>query len=153
MEIRRKDILTRQSVPGTSPFRKSTWEAVGGFDLELSYGNQDWDFWMGVVAKEIPWQHVPDVIYLYRTRENSMCRSYGLRWPHIVEYMYRKHRDFFEQYGIEGEFLAQGYRRGAFAAQREGARRKAAFWAWKAIRYGDVSRAMLSILLRSVLGA
>jgi glycosyltransferase involved in cell wall biosynthesis len=148
--LSRHEILLRQCIPGASPFCKTTWNAVGGFDLVLSYGNQDWDFWMGVMEKGIGWQYVPEVTYLYRTRENSMCQSYGLRWPQVVEYMFEKHRAFFTEYGVRGQFLAQGYRRGAFAAYALGDLCRARRWAWRAMLLGDVSRPMGSIFLRSL---
>jgi glycosyltransferase involved in cell wall biosynthesis len=152
-EIRRCEILERQVVPGPSPFRKAVWEQVGGYDLALSYGNQDWDFWMHVLRLRIGWLRIPEIIYLYQARAGSMCASYGLRWPWIAEYMVKKHRPFFDECGSAPGFLAQGYRRGAFAALESGATRQAVEWAATAIRYGDRSRAMWSILLRNALKA
>lgn len=149
VDLKRQDILFKQTVAGVMPFHRKTWDEVGGFDQKLSWGNQDWDFLIGVMEKNIPWAYVPETIYIMRAREGSMSRSYGMRWPEIVEYIYLKHQTFFDEFNAGSQFLAQGYRRGAVAAHQNKNRQRARKWAWRAIWNGDRSRIMFSIFLKN----
>jgi hypothetical protein len=144
-----QDILLRQPFNGCSPFHREVWDRVGGFDQVLSWGNQDWDFWIGVLSQGFRWVYVPEVIYLYRTRPGTLGQSYELRWPQISEYMYRKHAAFFDRHGARRSFLASGYHRAAMAAHQAGYFWAAARWASRAILLGDVSRCMVSVLGRN----
>lgn len=149
--FRAPDILSTQPFGGCSPFHREVWKNVGGFDQALSWGNQDWDFWVGAVGQGFSWVYVPEIIYLYRTRRGTMCQSYEMRWPEISEYIYRKHAYFFDRFGARRQFLAKGYRRGAIAAHESGHCRAAAHWSAKAIWLGDASRYMLSVLAKNII--
>jgi glycosyltransferase involved in cell wall biosynthesis len=66
----RSEIL--QNIIGVaSMFRRTAWEAVGGYCEELdSY--EDWDFWIGCGERGHHAIHVPGAVFNYRVRPNSM---------------------------------------------------------------------------------
>lgn len=63
---------TIQNVIGVaSMFKRAAWEAVGGYCEELdSY--EDWDFWIGCGERGHHAIHVPEAVFNYRVRPNSM---------------------------------------------------------------------------------
>lgn len=116
-----EDILLSQKIDGHSAFRRKVWEKVGGFDMELSWGNQDWDFWLSVFEHGFRGKYVPEVLYEWRIRDGSMHNSYNKRWPEICEYMYKKHQKLYDKYSKKEQFLSMGWRQAAFSHYASGA--------------------------------
>jgi glycosyltransferase involved in cell wall biosynthesis len=106
-------MLLSQPIDGHSPFRRHVWETVGGFPSELSWGNQDWDFWLSIFEHGFRGKYLPEVLYEWRIRDGSMHKSYEDRWPQICEYMYHKHKSTYDRYGKASQFLGGGWRRAA----------------------------------------
>jgi len=52
-------------------FKKSDWERFGGFNANMIYGFQDWDFWLNFVEKQLKFHQLPEVLFLYR-RQTSI---------------------------------------------------------------------------------
>lgn len=38
-------------IPYSAMFRRQVWEEVGGFDENMRYGYEDWDFWLSAIEK------------------------------------------------------------------------------------------------------
>jgi hypothetical protein len=53
-----------------SLFRRSAWEAVGGWDAEIAL-SEDWDFWIGCGYHGFPAIKVHGVAWLYRTSDDG----------------------------------------------------------------------------------
>ncbi len=51
--------------------RKSTWEAVGGFDEANRGGLEDWEFWLGSAEKGLWGATIPELLEWYRRRPNN----------------------------------------------------------------------------------
>lgn len=56
-------------------FRKSDWEAVGGYDERLRIGWEDYDFWLSLIERGNGVHQLPGVHFYYRIRPDSMIRS------------------------------------------------------------------------------
>jgi len=46
--------------------RKSDWEKVGGWSVELEQGLEDWEYWIKFGEKGVCGYHIPKVLYEYR---------------------------------------------------------------------------------------
>lgn len=58
-------------------FRKSDWEAVGGYDIRMRYGWEDWDFWLSLVERGRQVVRISEVLFQYRVSGKSMTRTMG----------------------------------------------------------------------------
>ena len=58
-----------------SLFRKQVWESVGGYNPNMVWGYEDWDFWVGCVEKGIVGKRIPLPLLKYRTKQESMYTS------------------------------------------------------------------------------
>ena len=145
--LKQADFLNGLPFTGATPFRVSTWERVGGYPLELSYGMQDWGFWMAVAEAGIQGAYVDACIYRYRARRDSMARRRGRKYPAIYEFLYREHSDFIHRYGMGRRFLGRGYTRGARCVYVEGDTATARRWAFTALCRGDWQWSNVRILL------
>ncbi|HET6438509.1 MAG TPA: glycosyltransferase family A protein [Anaeromyxobacter sp.] len=56
----------------TSLFRRRVWEAVGGYNPNMVYGYEDWDFWIGASLGGFEAVHVRAPLFFYRMKGGSM---------------------------------------------------------------------------------
>ncbi len=49
----------------SSFFRKKNWERVGGFNINLVYGWEDWDFWLSIVELGLKVYRIPEVLFFF----------------------------------------------------------------------------------------
>lgn len=55
----------------TSLFRKSDWQVAGGFNENLKFGIEDYDFWLSIIELERDVYKIPEVLFKYRIKEVS----------------------------------------------------------------------------------
>lgn len=68
-------ILKKNIILCSSMFRRTDWEEVGGYNSNMKYGGEDWDFWLSILELEKEVYKIPEVMFYYRIREMSMARS------------------------------------------------------------------------------
>lgn len=59
-------------LPYCSLFRRKVWEEVGGYNPNMKEGYEDWDFWVGAIEKGFKGKRIPEALFYYRIRSNSM---------------------------------------------------------------------------------
>ena len=129
------EVATRQCIPGACSYKKSLWEALGGYAAELARGNADYDFCIGIVEAGFKGVYVPQVLYRVRERERNISDSYLLTYHETHEIMVARHPKFFADRRRD-QFLALGYQRSARANYAAGNLRAAAELDRKAQRHG-----------------
>lgn len=67
-------LLARNTVNGAALVRREAFEAVGGYDESMRDGCEDWDLWLRLVEGGWPGAIVPEVLFHYRRRAESMSR-------------------------------------------------------------------------------
>jgi glycosyltransferase involved in cell wall biosynthesis len=105
------DVGRRQPLCGCSAFRLQAWKDVGGYceNRDLPMGNEDWDFWMGVIAKGYRGKHLPLALYEYRQVPGSMARRLRPESWRTHEFYFQRHREFLERHQVADAFLRIGY--------------------------------------------
>ena len=76
---RPSDVICRRCSPatpsnGAALVRRDAFEAVGGYDEAMREGCEDWDFWLRLVEGGRSGAIVPEVLFYYRRRADSMSR-------------------------------------------------------------------------------
>jgi hypothetical protein len=67
-------LLDRNMVNSAALIRREVVSAVGGFDETLTRGFEDWAFWLEVVSRGYRGAIIPEVLFHYRRRPDSMSR-------------------------------------------------------------------------------
>jgi glycosyltransferase involved in cell wall biosynthesis len=67
-------LLDVNSVNSAALVRRAVVDAVGGFDETMRDGCEDWEFWIRVTEAGFRGAIVPEVMYRYRRRPDSMSR-------------------------------------------------------------------------------
>jgi glycosyltransferase involved in cell wall biosynthesis len=75
-------------------FKKEDWLLVGGYDVKMIYGWEDYDFWLGILSLGREVQQLSDFHFFYRIASNSMVRS-KQKWQKVEMFkrIYQKHRE------------------------------------------------------------
>ena len=56
-------------------FRRADWEKAGGYNINMVYGWEDWDFWLSLIGLGVRVYRIPKVHFFYRIGETSMIQS------------------------------------------------------------------------------
>jgi glycosyltransferase involved in cell wall biosynthesis len=129
----------RQAVPACSAFRRAVWAAVGGFceAPELCVANEDWDFWMAVVADAHRGAHIAAPLYEYRRTEGSLSQTQKPMLSSTHDFIAARHRQFLEAHGVLNDFLRFGYEASALAQANLGCFEEAEGLARRAVELGS----------------
>ncbi|CAK8723165.1 PilZ domain-containing protein [Candidatus Electrothrix laxa] len=110
-----EEMLLNNVIFCTSFFRRADWEDVGGFDPAMIYGWEDYDFWLSLIERGRQVKRIPEILFYYRIRSDSMLRSKEKKQKvailvkifHKHEALYKKHIDvFFDRLvDIKGAYL------------------------------------------------
>lgn len=98
-EYRLPDMLVENVVPIASVFRRTAWEAVGGYCPELN-SIEDWDLWIGMLERGRRGVVIPEILFEYRVRPNSNLSH--IRQPELyqqrMQLLYARHAGVYEHY-------------------------------------------------------
>jgi len=56
-------------------YRKKVWEANDGYKDNMKDGYEDWEFWVNAYKHGMAFKHIPEKLYFYRIKEESMVIS------------------------------------------------------------------------------
>lgn len=59
----------------TALFRRSDWHLVGGYDVGMIHGWEDYEFWLSLIERGRGVKQLPGRYFHYRVSEDSMVRS------------------------------------------------------------------------------
>ncbi|MEN2284282.1 glycosyltransferase family A protein [Algoriphagus sp. SE2] len=95
-----RNLLARDNMIFVSAlFRKSDWEACGGFSEDMNYGREDWEFWIKMLKDGGEVIQLPFVGFFYRLTPSSKRKKTGTNEKKRarIAYLNSKHQDFFER--------------------------------------------------------
>ncbi len=96
-------LLDSNTVNGAALLRRSVFDAVGGFDESLTDGCEDWDFWIRVLEHGHHGTIIPEFLFRYRRRPDSMSRTMmtypGL--PELYRQLIHRHTSSFRTHWLE----------------------------------------------------
>jgi glycosyltransferase involved in cell wall biosynthesis len=76
-------------------YRKSDWEKVGGYDERMTWGWEDWEFWINLLKSGGEVVKLPEIGFYYRIRKNSRRKSTNKDSKHkTIDLINSKHSDF-----------------------------------------------------------
>lgn len=68
-----RDLIARNFIQAASTIRRSTYEAVGGLDVDIK-GPVDWDLWLRIAASGAAIEYLREPLMVYRIHANSLAR-------------------------------------------------------------------------------
>jgi glycosyltransferase involved in cell wall biosynthesis len=87
-------IRVANQIPYCSLYRRSVWDAVGGYNPNLD-AYEDWDFWIGAVERGFRAEGIDEALFQYRTKAQSMLTEAEARKPQLVARVTLNHPGLF----------------------------------------------------------
>ena len=99
------NLSRRNMIFCSAVYRKKDWELVGGYDVNMKYGCEDWEFWIALLKNGGNVKQLDEVGFYYRTKSISMIKKVeNKQYDNLFTYLSIKHADFFVKY--YGSFFA-----------------------------------------------
>lgn len=100
-------------------FKKADWEKVGGYNINMKYGWEDWEFWIALLKNGGKVKKLSYVGFYYRIKDKSMLQSMDeSQKKKLCNYMSVKHAEFyvkhvgnFQELAFERYTLQNKYKR------------------------------------------
>jgi SAM-dependent methyltransferase len=70
-----EQILKKNIIFCSALFRKADWEKAGGYNINLVYGLEDWDFWLSILELGLKPYRIPKTLFYYRIKKVSMLKT------------------------------------------------------------------------------
>ncbi len=93
-----KKLASSNMIFCSAVYRKTDWERVGGYDIKMIYGLEDWEFWIAVLKDGGGVRKLDSICFYYRIKEVSMIKILSKdenKKNTKFEYLSVKHVDFF----------------------------------------------------------
>jgi GT2 family glycosyltransferase/glycosyltransferase involved in cell wall biosynthesis/predicted Zn-dependent protease len=84
-----------------SLYRREVWEAAGGYRTNMVHGYEDWDFWISCAEKGFTGQRIPEYLFMYRIKEDSMLSKAYERDADLKAQIVLNHPRLYDQATIE----------------------------------------------------
>ncbi|MCF4102117.1 glycosyltransferase family 2 protein [Gillisia sp. M10.2A] len=96
LELSKKNMIIASGV-----YKKEDWKEIGGYDKNMIYGWEDWEFWISLLKNGGNVKKIENVEFYYRIKSESMLNAItSYQQKYLFEYISIKHSDFFvELYG------------------------------------------------------
>lgn len=95
-----EQFLVHNQIFCSSFFKKENWSTVGGYDVNMKSGYEDWEFFIRLLSRISP--HVFQIkktCFYYRRKDISMLNSLTLQnEKKIKEYIFQKHTQLYHQH-------------------------------------------------------
>lgn len=90
-------------------YRKHDWERIGGYDVNMISGLEDWEFWIALLKNKAKVFRLDMFGFYYRIKESSRQQDWEQSdSTDLIKYINIKHADFFvEQFGTFNELINQ----------------------------------------------
>jgi glycosyltransferase involved in cell wall biosynthesis len=80
----------------TALYRKIDWELVEGYDTNMKYGCEDWEFWIALLKNGGNVRQLDEVGFYYRIKSVSMIKEVkNKQYDYLFSYISVKHAEFF----------------------------------------------------------
>ncbi len=87
--------LWENQVTGCALTRKAAWHEVHGYNPNMIYGYEDWDFWVNLGKHGWHGRRISDVLFYYRRADESMVSRARLHRKWLVKRLRENHLDIY----------------------------------------------------------
>jgi glycosyltransferase involved in cell wall biosynthesis len=78
-----------------SLYRRGVWDAVGGYNTDMTVGYEDWDFWIAAASRGFTAVRVAEPLFCYRVKEVSLYTAARAQHDQLVKQVMDNHPTFF----------------------------------------------------------
>lgn len=90
------NFLFSNQCPACAMVRKSSWNAVGGYDEKMKNGYEDWEFYIRITQQGWNVHVIPEILFFYRQTIKSTHKNATLpNRANLISYIVDKHQDWY----------------------------------------------------------
>jgi len=86
-----KKLITKNIIFCSAFFYKTEWERIGGYDINMIKGLEDWEFWINMLKNGGEVVKIDTVQFYYRKKQTSMTSDTMLNIKELTDYVCEKH--------------------------------------------------------------
>ena len=92
-----EDLKTANRLPYFCAIKKEVLQAIGGYSTRMTWGWEDYHLWFDIMKRGYKICTLPEVLVLYRTKEQSMIHEANAHAQELWEQIYKDHAELFSQ--------------------------------------------------------
>jgi len=81
--------------------RREVWEKVGGYNVNMKEGYEDWDFWVGCIEKGWKGHRIPEPLFMYRKTRSSMLGDANKKREKLIARIILNHPSLYGEERIQ----------------------------------------------------
>jgi glycosyltransferase involved in cell wall biosynthesis len=81
------DFLNDNQIFCSAFFRRDDYNKTNGYNSNMIYGLEDWDFWLSLIERGVDVFRIPETLFYYRVRNKSMLRKMDLNKKKYLQTM------------------------------------------------------------------
>lgn len=95
-----RKLLVGNTIFCSGMYHREDFEKIGGYDTKIPFGYEDWDFWISLLDDEAQVYQIPEKLFRYRMKANSMIKTLKKDENERITktYIYNKHKEVYDQY-------------------------------------------------------
>jgi glycosyltransferase involved in cell wall biosynthesis len=94
--------------------RRTVWEQHGGYDGMMPVqGLEDWDLWLGTTGRGWEFAYVPEIVFDYRVKAESMIVTARKSTRSVEEFIARKHAMLYRDAWLQSEAQHRSFKESA----------------------------------------
>ena len=78
-----------------SLIKKSAWVKVKGYNKNMIYGCEDWDFWVALIEAGYRGQVLNKPLFYYRLRSGSMSETTSRKMNYLINQIHKNHKSLY----------------------------------------------------------
>ena len=86
-----EDFKTGNRIGYFSAIKRDVLLEIGGYNPRMTYGWEDWDIWFDIFKRGKTLCIIPEILILYRTKENSMIHTADAHGNELYAQMVKNH--------------------------------------------------------------
>lgn len=95
-EFSLKNLAMNNMIVCTAFYRRTDFDKLGGYDLNMLDGLEDWEFWISLLKDSGEVYQIPKVCFFYRMKNNSrQVNILPKEYKQLYAYLSKKHTTFF----------------------------------------------------------
>lgn len=95
-------MLGRNCIFCSAMYRRIDFDSAGGYNTNMRYGFEDWDFWLSILQNGGEVCQLDEVLFYYRIRRKSMARSLSLEKIKLLrKQIWENHRALYASHFLD----------------------------------------------------
>jgi glycosyltransferase involved in cell wall biosynthesis len=97
-------LVNANQISYCSLYRREVFEMVGGYNPNMVWGYEDWDFWIGAAKRGFRFQKIDEPLFFYRVKLESMLTNALRRHSHLKARIILNHPELYNRSSWEEAF-------------------------------------------------